>query len=76
MFTIEELLKSADEYQRECMSLEAFERWFEDHTAIEFADEESDRIRAAVDAALAEYHFDHIGEKAFRLELANVLMLE
>lgn len=71
MFTVDEMLKAVDEYQRERMSLEAFERWFEDNSAMEFADEQSDRIRAAVDAALAELHFDRIGEQIFRRELAN-----
>jgi hypothetical protein len=66
----DELSKAVEEYQRGGMSLEAFEQWFEENSAMEFADPESNRVRAAVDAALAEYHFDHIEEPAFRRELA------
>jgi hypothetical protein len=73
MFAIDELLMAVEDYQQERMSLEAFEQWFEENSAMEFAEAEVNRMRAAVDAALGEYHFDHIGEQAFRKELANAV---
>jgi hypothetical protein len=73
MFSMDKLLNVVEDYQQERMSLEAFEQWFEEISAVEFAEAGVNRMRAAVDAALGEYHFDHIGEQAFREELATAV---
>jgi len=73
MFTVEELHGKIDEYQQRKISLEAFDHWFEDNSIAAYADPELADIYAAVDGALAEYYFDHIGEDNFREELAKAV---
>ncbi len=73
MLSVDELAQNAEAYQRKCMSLNDFERWFEDNVSDVENDEEQERLRVAIDAAFAEYHFDHIGEDAFRGRLQEIL---
>jgi hypothetical protein len=69
MLTADELLRKAEDYRQMRISLEEFEDWFEDNSAEAYEDSDLKELWAAVDGALAEYHYDYIGEAAFREEL-------
>ena len=74
MFTVDELLQKVEEYRGNRMSLRDLDRWFEDNIDGDpHADAAAEQLRLAVDAALAAYHFDHIGEASFREELAEAI---
>jgi hypothetical protein len=70
MLTVDELLHNVAAYQNRSMSFEEFENWFEDNS-IDSSD--ANELRAAIDAVFAEYHYDYIGEDAFRKELAAAI---
>ena len=71
MLTVDELRQKAEAYayQRDGMSLKAFEEWFEDNSIDAEDDAELEELRMAIEAAFGAYHFDRIGEAAFRKEL-------
>ena len=73
MFTVDDIVRHARQYQLGRMSLEEFENWFEDNSLDVYDSPELNAVRAAVDGALAAYHYDYIGEDALRLELANAI---
>lgn len=74
MLTVDELLHKSEAYQRNRMSLKEFEEWFEDNSIDTDGASEVNELRAAIDSALAEYHYDHIGEDIFRKELAAAIL--
>jgi hypothetical protein len=73
MLTLQDLSKNVAAYRDDRMALADFADWFEDNSsgAYEIADLREACI--AVDAAFSEYYFDHIGEAALKLELANAV---
>jgi hypothetical protein len=73
MFSLDELLQQVEAYQYKRLSLKDLERWFEDNFDDVDASEDSRKLRLAIDAALAEYHFDHVGENIVREELAEAI---
>src|SRR5581483_11504161 len=73
MFTADELLQNASEYQSGSMAFDAFEQWFENNSVDAYTDPDIDELRAAVDGALAQYYYDGVGEDVFRKELVNAI---
>ena len=69
MLSREELQENVSAYRDARMSLEEFENWFEDASSDVYGIPELRDLCAPVDAALAEYHFDRIGEDKLRDEL-------
>ena len=70
MLTLEELSSKIASYRNGGLLFHDLENWFEDHSAQAYARPELREAFAAVEGAFAQYHFDHIGESAFREELA------
>jgi len=73
MLTVDELLRKVEAYRRNRLSLKDFEEWFEDNSTESDEAPELRELRIAVDGAFAQYHFDHVGEVAFREELATAV---
>ncbi len=75
MLTADELRQKAEAYayQRDGMSLKAFEEWFEDNSIDAEDDAELKELRMAIEAAFGAYHFDRIGEALLRKELVAAI---
>ena len=73
MLTLDELSQNVAAYQQQRMSLEDFENWFEDNSSGAYEVPGLREACTAVDAALSEYYYDHIGEDALKAELANAV---
>src|SRR5271165_5890928 len=72
MLSLEELSLQIQAYRDARISFAQFENWFEDNCAGSYDDPGLHDVCISVDAALSEYHFDQVGEKALRAELENV----
>ena len=73
MLTAEGLQRNVAAYREGSMSLEQFENWFEEASSDVYGISELRDLCFDIDAALAGYHYDHIGEDALRQELAKAL---
>lgn len=73
MFTFEELAARIGSYQTGSQSLADFQDWFEENCSGAYDDSELRAACIAVDAALSEYYYDHVGESVLRKELATAI---
>ena len=67
------LIQHVQQYLDNRITLRDFETWFEDNMQEDYGNPQDNTLRRAIDAALAEYHFDHIGQMALRQQLAAAL---
>src|SRR5687768_6546842 len=72
MLTVDELLNNANDYLSERISLERFDRWFEEN-----ADSSDDPVVGelydAIEGAFSEYYFDHVGQDGLKTALRNAI---
>jgi hypothetical protein len=74
MSSLDEMSQRIAAYRDGRISLSDFENWFEDNSSAAYAVPELKSVWAAVDAAFSQYHYDHIGEEAMKVELANAIL--
>lgn len=73
MLSLDELLQQVEAFHENRLSLNDLERWFDDNFDEVDASADARKLRLAIDAALAGYHFDHAGENIVRKELAEAV---
>jgi hypothetical protein len=74
MLSVSELSRQISRYRDGEISIGDFEEWFEDATPASAYDNPALRPSCvAVDSALSQYHFDHIGEDVLKMELATAV---
>jgi hypothetical protein len=74
MLSVSELSRQISRYRDGEISIGDFEEWFEDATPASAYENPALRPACvAVDSALAQYHFDHIGEDVLKMELATAV---
>lgn len=73
MFTIDELSKKIADYRDGQISFRIFQDWFEDNSAGAYAVGNLRNAYAGIEAALAEYYYDGIGEDGLKQVLANAV---
>src|ERR1700689_5043417 len=74
MSSLDEMSQRIAAYRDGRISLSDFENWFEDNSSAAYAVPELKSVWAAVDAAFSQYPYDHIGEEAMKVELANAIL--
>jgi hypothetical protein len=73
MFSLSELSNHIAAYKDERIPFSVFENWFEDNSAGAYDVPELKAACIAVDAALAEYHFDDVPEDRLKERLAGAV---
>lgn len=73
MLTISELSERVVAYRDDRLSFSDFENWFEDNSAGAYDVPDVREACIATDAALSQYHFDHIDEIALKAELEKAM---
>ena len=73
MLTRDELVQHIAAYQSGQISFADFENWFEDSSCGAYSVQGVADLCAAVDLAISQYYFEHVGEDALKLELAAAI---